>query len=205
MEARENGRHLSRRTVVAGGAGIAALLVLGGAGKALAADEGFLRPPGGQDYEQFLGACVRCDRCRSACTREVISVCTGADGLLNMRLPKLNFQHGFCDLCEGEYRCVAACPTGALSPFDPAVHKIGVAAVDPNECLTYHISGRCDARCIGACPEEALYLDNDGRLQIEEDKCYGCGACQYVCPSNAYGSYSGTGLRGVNVWPKGVA
>lgn len=201
MDAEATAPLLSRRTVVAGCAGIGVLLALGGTAKAFASDEGFLRPPGGQDFARFAGACIRCDRCRSACDRNAVTVCTGAEGLANLRLPKLSFQHGYCDTCEGAWRCVDVCPTGALVPFDTAAEKIGVAVIDADECLTYHTSGRCDARCVDACPEEALTLDEGGRLRLDEDKCWGCGACEYVCPSNAYGSYSGTGLRGINVWP----
>lgn len=192
---------LSRRSVVVGSAGIAAMLLLGAGTKAFAGEKDFLRPPGGQDYNGLFSACIRCDRCRSACDRNVISVCGDSEGIVNMRLPKLDFRRGFCDLCGGEFKCIEACPTGALTSFDAHSQKIGMAVVDTNECLTYHISGQCDARCIEACDAEALWLDDDGRLRIDESKCYGCGACEYVCPSNAYASYSGTGLRGINIWP----
>lgn len=190
---------LTRRGLIGGAAGIAALFALGGGAKALASDEGFLRPPGGQDYEHLLGACIRCDRCRSACTREAISVCTVSDGILNARLPRMNYKFGYCDMCDGEYRCIAACPTGALTAFDADADKIGVAVIDESECLTYILSGMCDARCIQACTWEALSLDDAGRLRIDQSKCNGCGACQYVCPSDAYGTYSGSGRRGINV------
>ena len=195
---------LTRRAVLTGAAGIAVLLALGASTRAFASED-FLRPPGGQDFERFFGACIRCDRCRSACDREAITVCTTSDGIANMRVPKLSFRRGFCDLCNGEYKCIAACPTGALVSFDKARDKMGVAVIDSGECLTYNISGRCDARCIDVCDVDALWLDEGGRLQIDQDKCYGCGACEYVCPSNAYGSYSGTGLRGINVWPEAEA
>ncbi len=190
---------LTRRSLIGGSIGIAALLALGGGAKAFASDGDFLRPPGGQDYEHLLGACVRCDRCRSACDRGAISVCTVSDGILNARLPQMNYRFGYCDMCGGEYRCIAACPTGALTSFDADSDKIGVAVIDETECLTYILSGKCDARCIDACAWDALSLDDAGRLQIDQSKCNGCGACQYVCPSNAYGSYSGSGRRGINV------
>lgn len=190
---------VSRRELVGGCAVAAALLVLGGAGKAFASDGDFLRPPGGQDYEQFLGACIRCDRCRSACDREAITVCTVSDGIVNARLPRMSFQFGYCDMCDGEYKCIKACPTHALAPFDAEADKIGVAEIDPDECLTYILSGKCDARCVGACQWEALWLDEQGRLQIDQDKCNGCGACQFLCPSSAYGTYSGSGHKGINV------
>lgn len=190
---------LTRRSLIGGAAGIAALFALGGGAKAFASDGDFLRPPGAQDYEHFLGSCIRCDCCRSVCDREAISVCTVSDGILNVRLPRMNYKFGYCDMCGGEYRCINVCPVGALRPFDADKDKIGVAVVDKEECLTYILSGKCDARCINACEWEALSLDDAGRLQIDQSKCNGCGACQYICPSNAYGTYSGSGRRGINV------
>lgn len=190
---------LSRRSLIGGSVGVAALLALGAGARAFASDGDFLRPPGGQDYEHLLGACIRCDRCRSACDREAISVCTVSDGILNVRLPRMSFNFGHCDMCGGDYKCIAACPTGALTVFDADVDKIGVAEIDESECLTYILSGKCDTRCIDACEWEALWMDDDGRLQIDESKCNGCGACQHVCPSSAYGTYSGSGQRGINV------
>lgn len=190
---------MTRRQVVGGAVGIAALLAVGGATKAFAYDGDFLRPPGGQDYDAFLGACIRCDRCRSACPRGAISVCLVNDGLLNARLPKMDFRQGACDMCDGAYKCVAACPTLALGSFDSERDKIGIAVIDQDECLTYNLSGLCDARCVDACAWGALSLDADGQLQVDESRCNGCGACEYVCPSAAYGFYSGSGRRGINV------
>lgn len=190
---------MTRRELVGGCAGAVALLALGGGAKAFASEGDILRPPGGQDLERLIGACIRCDRCRSACDREAITVCTVSDGILNARLPKMSFQFGYCDMCDGAYRCINACPTGALGSFDAEADKIGVAQIDTEECLTYILSGTCDARCVNACEWEALWLDDSGRLQIDEEKCNGCGACQYVCPSNAYGTYSGSGHKGINV------
>lgn len=190
---------LSRRTLLTGAVGIATLLAVGGGAKAFASDGTFLRPPGGQDYEHFAGACIKCDRCRSACDRGAIAVCSVEDGILNARMPKMNYRFGACDMCDGAYRCIAACPTGALVPFDSERDRIGLAVIDTDECLTYNSSGHCDARCIDACAWEALSLGGDGKLRIDESRCNGCGACEYVCPSSAYGSYSQSGRRGINV------
>jgi ferredoxin-type protein NapG len=190
---------ISRRVAVGGALGIATMIAIGGFSKAFAGSKDFLRPPGGQDYDTFIGACIKCDRCRSACPRGAISVCTISDGIVNARLPQMNFRLGSCDMCEGEYKCIAACQTGALTVFDSARDKMGLPVIDKSECLLYGTSGECDARCIDSCKWEALSLDGDGRLVLDEDKCNGCGACEYVCPSASYGSYSGSGRRGINI------
>jgi len=190
---------ISRRALISGTVGIAAMIAVGGVSKALAKDSDFLRPPGGQDYNRFISTCIKCDRCRSACDREAISVCTIHDGLVNARLPKMDFRSGRCDMCEGAYKCIVTCPTQALTAFNSEQDKIGLAVIDKSECLTYGVSARCSAPCISSCRWEALALDEAGRLVLDDEKCNGCGACEFVCPSDSYKSYTGTGRRGINV------
>lgn len=191
---------LTRRAVLEGAAAVAVTAAVGGVSVAFAGEGDLLRPPGAQDEGSLLGACVRCDRCRSACPRDAIDVATVEDGLVNARTPKMNFRKGYCDACDGAYRCRAACPTGAIGAFDPDAQAIGKAVIDADECLTYGISATCDARCVDACPVDALSVDaRTGRLQIDERLCWGCGICELVCPSDAYGVYSGSGRRGINV------
>ena len=55
-----NGPVISRRSLIAGGVAAAALLGLGGAGRyAWATERQLLRPPGGQDEDRLLSACIR--------------------------------------------------------------------------------------------------------------------------------------------------
>lgn len=188
---------------MAGGAGIAAMLALGGVGTALAGERTLLRPPGGQDESLLLGACIKCDRCRSACPRGVIDVAHLEDGLVNARTPKMGYRKGFCDFCvsEASPRCVTSCPVGALAAgFDPALDKIGIASVEDGECLLYRSgSGHCSKQCIEACVFDALGVNESGRLVVNEVRCNGCGACEWACPSSSYASYTGSGLRGINI------
>ncbi len=120
-------------------------------------------------------------------------------GIIGARLPIMDFREGYCDMCDGAFRCIAACPTGALTDFDPYVDKIGMAVVDEAECQLYGISGTCNAPCIDACEWDALSLDENGRLVVDEKRCNGCGACEYVCPTSAYRNYDASNKRGINV------
>ena len=81
---------ISRREVVTGGVAVAALLALGGTGVALAGERQLLRPPGGQDEGRLWGACIKCDRCRSACPHGAIDVAHLEDGIVNARTPSLS-------------------------------------------------------------------------------------------------------------------
>lgn len=165
-------------------------------------EQDILCPPGAHDRDSFWALCIRCDRCRSACPRNVIGVANIEDGLLNMRLPKMEYRLGYCDGCDGEYRCIRACQTGALSAFDPARDKIGMAVIDEDNCQLYTYSHGCSKQCMDYCPAEgALYLDDENLLHVNEEICWGCGICEYVCPTNAYRSYNGNPSRGINVAP----
>lgn len=190
---------LSRRTLVLGAAGIAAGFAVGGVATAFGQSEGLLRPPGGQDAARFMGLCIRCDRCRSACPTDAIGIADIEEGLSVARTPVMRFRLGYCDTCDGAYRCIASCPTGALQAFDASLDKIGLAHVDTDVCLLYNRSAHCDARCVDACAWDALAEGEDGRLSVDADRCNGCGACEFVCVSKAYGSYSTSGKRGINV------
>ena len=39
--------------------------------------------------------------------------------------------------------------------------------------------------CVGACPVEAIKIDDDGKAVINAEKCISCGTCSAVCPVGA--------------------
>ena len=53
-----------------------------------------------------------------------------------------------------------------------------VASLDPEICTQ---CGECDE----ACRYDALALDDDGNLYVDETACEGCGVCSHVCPVDA--------------------
>ncbi|MBE6473211.1 MAG: 4Fe-4S dicluster domain-containing protein [Coriobacteriaceae bacterium] len=206
--ARESGEGalVERREVLVGAGAVAGLFAVGGAVKVVGGSAQLMRPPGAQSESLLLGACVRCDRCRSACPTGAIDVAHVEDGLVNARTPVMSFRKGYCDFCEkrGSYACVDACPTGAIAAgFDPSRDKIGLAVVDTSECLLYRgASSTCSKQCIAACPFDALHLDEAGGLVVDKERCNGCGACEYACPSASYAVYTASGRRGINVLPE---
>ena len=158
---------VSRRSLLAGAAGAAMLLGLGGGARyAWAVSEHeLLRPPGGQDAERLTSLCIHCDRCRQACPMGAIESCSIEDGLLNVRTPKVNFRQsavqrtlgtneyheattGYCNFCDPDgtgcatKKCIAACPTGALAAFDETCESIGKAVIDPVFCINYPQMGQ---------------------------------------------------------------
>lgn len=189
---------LTRRTFVVGGAGAAALLLLGAGAKLqyVYGSQTLLRPPGGQNEERFLSLCIKCDRCRSACPLDCISVANLHDGLLNARTPKLDFKLGYCDFCN---LCIKNCPTGALEYFDPETEWISPAVIETELCIAYQPEGLGCRKCIDICPFEAITTDELGRPLVITENCNGCGYCEHICPSNSYRAFSGVHKRAITV------
>ncbi len=182
---------MSRRAFTAGCVGAVATLALGGL-KAVPA-EAQVRPPGGQDEARLLGACIHCEKCYEACLRKVISLSTFEDGILQMRMPKMDFRADYCDFCaesnDGVPLCVETCPTKALELSATATAEntiIGIAEITNDWCLAYR---RMFCRsCYDACPYEGLILNESDCPVVVPDKCNGCGACEAACISMKSGS-----------------
>ncbi|MDR1184214.1 MAG: 4Fe-4S dicluster domain-containing protein [Coriobacteriales bacterium] len=189
----EGSSGMTRRTVVLGAGGAAVMLGLGGLG--FIGNDPIIRPPGGQDENHLVSACIRCERCYEICPRNAIAPTHIENGLLNMRTPTLDFSDDFCDWCAeengGDPLCVKVCPTEALSlpPGATALDTmIGKAVINTDWCLAYRLIG-CRF-CYDACPYEAMELDENNRPVVLYDICNGCGACESVCVSLQNGSIS---------------
>lgn len=196
---------MTRRTLCLGMGGAAVMLGLGGL--TFVGSTPLVRPPGGQDDERLMSACIRCEKCFEICPHDVIRPAHIEDGILGMRTPTLDFSRSWCDWCEeangGEPLCVKVCPTEALKlPVDatPETTILGKAVLNRNLCLAYKLTG-CRF-CYDACPYEAMGLDEANRPYVIEDPCNGCGACESVCVSLQNGSISqGTNRRAIVVEP----
>lgn len=197
---------ISRRALCLGVGGIAALLALGGVG-AVAQGEAQVRPPGGQDENRLIGACIRCEKCYEVCPRDVIAPAHIEDGIVGVRTPVVDFSKNWCDFCEeengGDPLCVKCCPTKALSlPADATAQGtiIGIAEIVTDWCLAYRLIG-CKF-CSDACPYDAIELDSDGRPQVIAELCNGCGACEAACVSMQNGAISaGADSRAITIRP----
>ena len=190
---------LSRRSLVFGAVGIATLMAIGKTTEALGGGVTILRPPGAQQTDSLWARCIKCERCIHICPLNAICIAKIEDGLINARTPKMDYRKGYCDFCSGHPKCAEVCPTDCFNDFDPNTDKIGVAVVDTEQCLLYHSSTQCSKRCMDGCYYEALYLDRNGLLNVDVEKCNGCGACEYLCPSATYQVYRGSLNRGINV------
>ena len=199
---------VSRRSLLIGAGGTAALLGLGAL--RYAGHNPLVRPPGGQDESHLVSACVRCERCYEACPRRVIVPAHVEDGLLGMRTPALDFGSGWCDFCAegngGVPLCVEVCPTEALALPEGATAEgtvLGLAVIDEQQCLAFRNTS-CKF-CYDACPYDAIELSTENKNpwpRVVEDRCNGCGACESVCVSLESGSIaSGATERAIVVRP----
>lgn len=205
MENKQRKPVITRRNLCVGLGGTAALAALGGL--RLTGPEKLVRPPGGQDEERLISACIRCEKCYEVCPHGVIAPAHIEDGVVNMRTPVMNFDAAWCDWCAeangGVPLCVECCPTEALALPAGAVEEttvLGVAVIKEDWCLAYRLTG-CRF-CYDACEFEAIELDSESRPSVVVDRCNGCGACESVCVSLRNGSISsGATSRAIIVVP----
>jgi len=161
-----------------------------------------LRPPGALGELAFLTECTRCDRCIEACPQGSLVRAPASAGLA-MGTPQLVPRAMPCYLCE-TFPCVAACPEKALEwpqlktdggalIKGPEAVRIGVAHLKRSRCLAFPTATRpakpCRL-CLDRCPypDAALTLreQNDSappRPEVIEEKCTGCGLCEFACPA----------------------
>lgn len=202
------GPRITRREVLIGLGGSAVLLGAGAAGRAFAG-EAVLRPPGGQDEDDLMARCVRCQKCVEACPRNAVSPLGVERGLMGLRTPTMDYHSGDCDFCEKENdstpRCVAACPTGALRLSEQANRRstiMGEPLLVKDWCLAYRLTNCRD--CYDACEMDAIELDDAKRPHVIWENCNGCGACELVCKSLTAGTpLPGMTHRAIIVVPKG--
>lgn len=196
---------MSRRTFALGMGG--AVVLLGMGGLKYVGTTPIIRPPGGQNEDRVISACIRCEKCYEICPRHVIAPAHIETGIVNMRTPTFDFSENYCDWCEEENGgvplCAKVCPTKALELSAGATPEntiIGLAVLNQSECLAYKLIG-CRF-CYDACPYEAMELDADNRPFVINDKCNGCGACESVCVSLKNASLStGATERAIVVRP----
>lgn len=132
----------------------------------------WLRPPGAVEETPFLERCTRCGDCVKACPYGSITL-SRRDGT-----PEIFSDQRPCYLCE-DFPCVSACGTEALLPVEGRDDvAMGVAHVSHRDCTA---SQGCNA-CVSQCPLNALGMDFQSfRLLVHEDRCVGCGICEWTC------------------------
>jgi ferredoxin-type protein NapG len=138
-----------------------------------------LRPPGALDPDEaFMEACSGCGDCVDVCPAECIFMMKVSE---DRQIPAIAPSAKPCTMCES-LACITACPDEALvSPGPPERVRIGIAKVDPRNCITFK-GQQCD-RCYRACPfPDRAMMVIGGRPLVGSGSCTGCGLCENACP-----------------------
>ncbi len=145
-------------------------------------------PAGAGSLHRFRTHCTGCQLCVSQCPNDVLRPSTD---LLHLMQPEISYERGWCrPECTA---CSDVCPTGAIQKLlkeEKAVTKKGQAYWAAKNCIVVADGIPC-CNCARHCPAEAINLvplkgDETTNLLIpavNESKCVGCGACEYVCPA----------------------
>ncbi len=148
-----------------------------------------LRPAGASSLKDFSTRCIACQLCVSACPNGVLRPSTDLDTFMQ---PEMSYEKGYCrPECT---RCSSVCPAGAILPVsreEKSSIQIGHSVVDYSLCIAATEGVKC-GNCARHCPVGAIRLvkkdpedpDSPRIPSVDETRCIGCGACEYVCPAN---------------------
>lgn len=158
-----------------------------------------LTPPGSEGEKNFYKHCTACQLCVANCPNNVLRPSTDLEHLMQ---PKMDFDKGFCrPECTN---CSQVCPAGAIKPISKEektqIH-IGRAVVDLDLCVVNRDNVNC-GNCASHCPAGAISMvrkdpDDPKSLRIPavlEERCIGCGKCEYLCPSRPFSAIHVEGL-----------
>jgi len=144
-----------------------------------------LRPPGALPEAQFLNLCEGSGACAEACPVDAILLLPRKENL-DIDAPIIRPSIAACVLCD-DLSCMKACPSGALKLVHKESIRIGVAKIDPDECLAWSDMDDTCNYCVERCPigETAIRIEvmEKSKGPVMGKECVGCGVCEYHCPS----------------------
>ena len=150
-----------------------------------------LTPPGSLSADNMAKRCTGCQLCVSECPNNVLRPSTD---LMHLMQPVMSYERGYCrPECT---RCSDVCPAGAIKAInsaDKSSIQIGHAVWIRKNCLPVSEGVNC-GNCARHCPSGAIEMvpsdPNDETSAyipaVNEARCIGCGACEYVCPSRPF-------------------
>ena len=150
-----------------------------------------LTPPGSQSLSHFTQHCTGCQLCISQCPNDVLRP---SSDLMHLMMPTMSYELGYCrPECN---RCSEVCPAGAILPIKPedkASTQMGHAVWIKKNCIPLTDGVEC-GNCARHCPVGAIEMvpsDPDDEESpyvpaVNEARCIGCGACEYLCPARPF-------------------
>ena len=150
-----------------------------------------LTPPGSFSAKHFAQHCTGCQLCISECPNEVLRP---SSDWLHLMMPTMSYERGYCrPECN---RCSEVCPAGAIKPIsheDKASTQFGHAVWVKKNCIPLTDGVEC-GNCARHCPVGAIEMvpsnpdDEESPYvpAVNENRCIGCGACEYLCPARPF-------------------
>lgn len=150
-----------------------------------------LTPPGSLSAQNMAQKCTGCQLCISECPNQVLRP---SDDWLHLMQPVMSYERGYCrPECN---RCSEVCPAGAIQPIqkeDKASTQLGHAVWIKKNCIPLTHGVEC-GNCARHCPSGAIEMvpsDPDDEESpyvpaVNEARCIGCGACEYLCPARPF-------------------
>lgn len=150
-----------------------------------------LVPPGSFSLKNMQHNCTGCQLCISECPNQVLRP---SGDLLHLMQPVMSYERGYCrPECN---RCSEVCPAGAIKPIkkdDKASTQIGHAVWIKKNCIPLTDGVEC-GNCARHCPTGAIEMvpsnpdDEESAYvpAVNEARCIGCGACEYLCPARPF-------------------
>lgn len=159
-----------------------------------------LVPFGSLSVKDFYQHCTACQLCVSQCPNGVLRPSTSLEHLMQ---PEMSYERGWCRVeCN---KCSQVCPSGPIKPYnieEKTTMHIGTAHVDLDLCVVNRDGVSC-GNCARHCPAGAIIMvrkdpsDKDSlRIPtVNESRCIGCGACEFLCPSRPFSAIKVNGLN----------
>lgn len=149
-----------------------------------------VRPAGSVSQRHFESHCTACQLCVGACPNKVLRP---SQELSRWMQPELQFEEGYCMItCN---RCSEVCPTEAITPIqlsDKSSIRTGHAVWIKDNCVVGTDQVACGS-CAEHCPTGAITMVSGQSVGInglipavDEEKCIGCGKCEYLCPARPF-------------------
>ena len=150
-----------------------------------------LTPPGSLSAQNMARNCTGCQLCISQCPNQVLRP---SSDLMHLMQPIMSYERGYCrPECN---RCSEVCPAGAIKPIkheDKASTQIGHAVWIKKNCIPLTDGVEC-GNCARHCPVGAIEMvpsnpdDEESPYVpvVNESRCIGCGACEYLCPARPF-------------------
>lgn len=150
-----------------------------------------LSPPGSLSHKHLSQHCTSCHLCINRCPSKILKPSLLEYGLEGVMQPVISYEDNYCEF--GCTTCADVCPNGAIKPITVEQKQrtqIGHAVFVAENCIVNTQQIKCGA-CSRKCPVNAITMiegTSNGLKtpSIDINKCIGCGACEYICPTQPY-------------------